>query len=30
VASHGEWRSIDVAVKRPDARVRAREGYVGR
>jgi len=25
-----KWRSIDVSVARPDARVRAREGYVGR
>jgi Ca-activated chloride channel family protein len=25
-----EWRSIDVTVKRPGARVRARDGYVVR
>jgi Ca-activated chloride channel family protein len=30
VSPHEEWRSIAVSVKRPDVRVRAREGYVGR
>ena len=26
----GAWHAIDVAVNRPDARVRARDGYVSR
>lgn len=30
VAGSGEWRGIDVSVKRPGARVRARDGYVAR
>lgn len=30
VSGEPEWRSIEVAVNRPDVRVRAREGYVGR
>jgi Ca-activated chloride channel family protein len=30
VSTHEEWRSITVSVKRPDVRIRAREGYVGR
>lgn len=28
VAGSGEWRSITVTVKRPDAHVRARDGYL--
>lgn len=30
VSTREAWRSIGVSVKRPDVRVRAREGYVGR
>ncbi len=30
VSGEPEWRSIEVTVNRPDVRVRAREGYVGR
>jgi Ca-activated chloride channel family protein len=30
LAEGPEWRSIEVTVNRPDRRVRAREGYVGR
>ena len=29
-SAQAEWRSIEVMVTRPDARVRAREGYVGK
>jgi Ca-activated chloride channel homolog len=28
VAGSNEWRSIAVTVKRPDAKVRARDGYL--
>jgi Ca-activated chloride channel family protein len=30
VSAEPEWRSIELAVNRPDVRVRAREGYFGR
>jgi Ca-activated chloride channel family protein len=30
VSSREEWHSIEVAVKRPSVRVRARQGYAGR
>jgi Ca-activated chloride channel family protein len=30
MSAEAQWRSIEVAVNRPDVRVRAREGYFGR